>query len=309
MSKVALVIIYNHQHNENIEVLEQIYGSRFSNIYHLVPFYYGHKSNVIAVYESSYYFQGYAAQGFSDFFKKDYDHYFFIADDLLINPVINETNYTDYLKLGRHSCFITRLTSLHEDKGWWSRVRGAYRYNTNVPGIEIKNLLPDYQIALQAFNKFGLKIKPLSFNQIWKTPGSIKEFAGMIIRDRHYLGNRILNIFRKAGYDLSYPLIGGYSDIFVVSSDAIKQFCHYCGIFASTKLFVEFGIPTSLVLSAGEIVTEEALGLQGKALWKDDDFKILRKYHGKLSALLNDFPVDYLYLHPIKLTEWDTKMA
>jgi len=103
---VALIIIYNHQYNKNIEILEQIYKGRFSNIYHLVPFYNGEKPNVIPVYENSYYFQGYVAQGFKSYFRKDYAHYFFIADDLILNPIIDETNYTSYLNLNSNSCFL-----------------------------------------------------------------------------------------------------------------------------------------------------------------------------------------------------------
>ena len=47
MNRVALIIIYNHQYNKNIDILERIYNGRFSNIYHLVPFYNGEKQNVI----------------------------------------------------------------------------------------------------------------------------------------------------------------------------------------------------------------------------------------------------------------------
>lgn len=82
-SKVALIIIYNHRYDKNIEVLENLYKTRFSNIYHLIPFYDGDKENVIAVYENSYRFQGYISQAFRTFYKDMYDHYFFVADDLM----------------------------------------------------------------------------------------------------------------------------------------------------------------------------------------------------------------------------------
>src|SRR5690348_16209399 len=114
MSKVALIIIYNHQYNKNIEIVERIYKNKFSNIYHLVPFYRGEKSNVIAVYQSSYYFHGYVSQGLKSFFKKEYSHYFFIADDMILNPMINEDNYREYLHLSDHSCFIPRLSTIDE---------------------------------------------------------------------------------------------------------------------------------------------------------------------------------------------------
>jgi hypothetical protein len=104
---------------------------------------------------------------------------------------------------------------------------------------------------------------------------------------------------------LPYPLAGSYSDIFVISADTIKQFSHYCGVFASTRLFVEVGLPTSLILSAKEIVFEKDIKLQGKALWTKDDYKVLDKFENSLIKLLDEFPSNYLYLHPIKLSKWN----
>lgn len=38
---IALVIIHNHRYDANIPRLDEIYKSRFSHIFHLVPFYDG----------------------------------------------------------------------------------------------------------------------------------------------------------------------------------------------------------------------------------------------------------------------------
>lgn len=313
MSKVALIIIYNHQYNKNISRLEKIYKDRFSNIYHLVPFYNGDKANVIPVYDNSFYFQGYVAQGLKSYFHEDYEHYFFVADDLILNPVINENNYKEHLNLGANTCFLPGFITLHECDFYWKRVGEAYHYNMHVPGVEAHSQLPDSNSALEAFGRFGLEVKPLSFHQIWEGPEAIS--PGVIENIKRRIPNAqnlpdqvvteaIKNQLVSQTYNLPYPLVGSYSDIFVVSSDAIKQFCHYCGVFAATKLFVEVALPTSLVLSAKEIVTEDNLRLQGKALWTAEDYKILEKYGKKLSALLEDFPLNHLYLHPVKLSEW-----
>ena len=100
MSSVALIIIYNHRYEKNIDVLERIYRGRFTDIFHLMPFYTGNKKNVIPVYENSMYFQGYVSQGLKAIFDEKYSHYLFVADDLILNPVINEATYEQYLKLG-----------------------------------------------------------------------------------------------------------------------------------------------------------------------------------------------------------------
>lgn len=301
MNKVALVIIYNHQYNKNIQILEDIYLNRFSNIYHLVPFYNGEKTNVIPIYESSHYFQGYVAQGFKFFFNVDYAHYFFIADDLFLNPIINEKNYMYHLKLKADTCFLPGFITLHEADKLWPRVGESFYYSMNAPGVEAKNQLPNYSMALKIFKRFGLELKPFSYKQIWRTPSSIKDLAIISIREiLRFLKSELTN----KQYKLSYPIVGAYSDIFVVSSSTIKQFCHYCGVTAATKLFVEIGLPTCLVLSAKEIITEKDLDLQGKALWTSEDHLILEKYENKLEKLINEFPTDHLYLHPIKLSKW-----
>ncbi|HPH96519.1 MAG TPA: hypothetical protein PKW33_17455 [Anaerolineaceae bacterium] len=307
MDAVALIIIYNHQYNKNIEILEQIYKDRFSHIYHLVPFYQGEKNNVIPVYENSLYFQGYVAQGLKSFFKQEFCHYIFIADDLILNPALNESNYQEILHLKEHTCFLPGFISLHEcrEDQWWQRVSEAFHYRVNVFGIEANNQIPSYDEALKKFENNHLEIKPLSFYQIWKRPVSFVHDIKRMLRDKQYLIAKLKYLTGVRDYHLSYPVVGSYSDIFVVSSDAIKPFCHFCGVFAATRLHVEVGLPTALVLSAQEIVTEEDLKLKGKALWDRSEYKILDRYEYKLSALLAGFPENLLYLHPIKLSKWN----
>lgn len=309
--RVALVIIYNHQYNENIDVLDRIYDGRFSHIYHLVPFYKGEKENVIPVYESSFYFQGYVAQGLKSYFNEEFTHYFFVADDLMLNPIINEKNYSHLLNLSATSCFLPGFIALHE-AGSWPRVGEAFRWSAKLSGIEATDQIPCYADALKRCEQFGLEFKPLRFDQINILPKSLLEWVRPLASRRifeHlffillYLNSRL----RNKTYHLPYPIIGSYSDIFIVSSDAIKLFCHYCGVFASTKLFVEVGLPTSLVFSANEIRTEDQLNIKGRALWTKEDYRELEKFENSLDKLFANFPSNYLYLHPIKLSKWNAR--
>lgn len=311
MGKVALIVIYNHQYNKNIDILEEIYKDRFTNIYHLVPFYNGEKENVIPVYDNSFYFQGYVAQGFKHYFNEEFDHYFFVADDMVINPKINETNYTTHLQLGPNSCFLPEFISLHEARTW-PRVGEAYRWNIKIKGVEVSGQIPSYQEALKKLNGFGLEIEPLDFKSVNYIPNTINKwlffFRTSTLSDSTSLLFRYLfSKFQKKKYSLSYPIVGSYSDIFVVSSDAIKQFCHYCGVFAATELFVEIGLPTAMMLAAKEIKTEKNLNFQGKALWTKKEYQELDKYNYSLENLIENFPENYLYLHPIKLSKWNKK--
>jgi hypothetical protein len=307
-NKVALIIIYNHKYDKNIEVVEQVYQSRFSQIFHLVPFYSGDKENVIPIYENSFYFQGYVAQAFKSIYKKEFVHFIFIGDDLILNPLINENNYSILLNLTQDSCFLPEFTSLHEVpvNQYWSRIIQAYNYQTKNDGLECENEIPSFDEAMKLFNKFGLTLKPLVFDQIYKTqkfPLFSKHFRKYIRYFKWYFTRLKSNILKKT-YSLKYPLVGSYSDIFIVSGNTIRKFSHYCGVFAASDLFVEIALPTAMVLSAEKIVTEKDIDLRGKALWTNKDMEELDRFNLSIADLLNNFPPDYLYLHPVKLSKW-----
>ena len=302
--KVALIIIYNHRYDDNIERIENIYNDRFANIYHLVPFYNGTRLNVISVYDNSYYFQGYVAQGFKSFFNESYTHYIFIADDLMLNPLVNQYNYLETFRLNQKSCFIPGFITFHSLDQWWPRVFDAFNWKIDLDGLEVKNQLPDYDIALQCFAKFNLEIKPMNFAQIGKKSLNIKNALKFIFKNKGLFFLFIKSFSINRSYSLPYPLVGSYSDIFIVSSTSISQFCHYCGVFSATKLFVEVAIPTALVLSSSDIITENDLEFKGKALWIKKDYKELVKYKQSINKLIAGFPLGYLYLHPIKLSKW-----
>jgi hypothetical protein len=72
----------------------------------------------------------------------------------------------------------------------------------------------------------------------------------------------------------------------------------------AASLFAELAIPTALVLAADKIVTEQDLALRGKALWTQEQLDELNPYCRRLGRLLRGFPADYLYLHPVKLSQW-----
>lgn len=288
-------------------MLEELYSSRFSNIYHLVPFYNGDKINVIPVYDTSYCFQGYVAQGFKSFYDEDFQHYFFIGDDLVLNPLINENNYQQHMQLDAQSCFIPRLSPINENKLFWANNISALLYNRHSPGVEAQNQLPDAEEALALLNRHNIKNGALGFDEIWKLPKGIMAWVRKAFSEPKFLLRFLKSEVFNKKYECAYPLVRSYSDIFVVSADAIKQFCHYCGAFAATRLFVELALPTALAFSAKKIVTEKQLPFKGRALWTAEDFDLLTPYDHNLTLLLNKFPEGYLYLHPVKLSKWTNK--
>ncbi len=301
-TNVALIVIYNHKYDKNIEVVERIYRERFSVIYHLVPFYTGTKANVIPVYETSYCFQGYVAQGFKHF-EGRYKHYFFVADDMVLNPSINEGNYATVFQLDDASGFLPELQSMPEDR--WPHNRAAVTYDPYRPGVEIRNEIPPPAVAKTIID--GLKIRNGSYS-IRNTYFGNGDFG---IRNLIRQAIRIAydKVVLKTNYRASkYPFVLSYSDIFIVSAVNAPAFVHYCGVFAATDLWVELAIPTALALTGEKIRVQSELTLQGRPLWTVDDHKLLDDFGYRLKDLLERFPKDYIYLHPIKLSKWNVEM-
>ncbi len=287
MTNIALLIIYNHRYDKNIPKLNDIYRHRFRNIYHVVPFYDGEMENVIAVYEHSWFFQGYVSQAYQHLKDKGFTHFFAVADDMLLNPELNENNLFEYWGLGENECFLDYFHFLPELKWRWYQLR-AMKWKLNQRGVEVRNILPTKQKALEQFKKHGIP-----YSNIPVTP-----FLSWHVE---YLYTYLRNYKRRL---TDYPLVGGYADIFLVTSEVMEKFALYCGAFSATKLFVELAIPTALVLSSDNIKLSKDLNLSSGALWSEKDKEFLKRYNNSLDGLMENFPKDKLFLHPIKLSQW-----
>jgi hypothetical protein len=336
--KLALVIVFNYRFDRNIEFLEKIYQNRFSHIFHLVPFYDGDRKNVIPVYESSFYFQGYLAQGFKHYFRNEFEHYFFVADDMVLNPAINEESYQSFFSLPDNAGFLPEIftpdnftnnetllcipyftfkqrfkerllrnKNMQPSRYFWGQIRimQGLLYSPLKGGVEAGREIPAYDEAIRLFKKHGIEIRPLEYLDIScgcpfpKTFDSAKAYVTYIINQ---------HLFKKK-YPLSYPLVASYSDIVIVPAKSIKNFIQYCGVFAATELFVEYAIPTALLLSAEKVVCEPDIAKRGLIYWlytekqKQQYETDMNKYNFKINNLLANFPEERLYIHPIKLSQ------
>ncbi len=317
------MVIYNYKYPQNVPIINHIYGDRFSHIYHLMPFYQrpggerGDKKeeqNIIPVYDNSHYFQGYVAHGLHHYYQEDAPHYIFIADDLMLDPLINENNYADYFNLTESSAFIETFYPLDKmfAPGDWGYSALGYDFNKRIPGLEEIHELPSAAEADKKFQALGLN--QVDFN--------LKEediIPGIKLADLHkpsrislkYLAIGIVKIRNKIKpYKPNYPLVRGPSDIFIVPSSTIHKFCHYCGIFAAANLHVEIAIPTTMVLVSDEIILEKDITNKTGLNYIASDViaskvaSILALHGNDPDKLFNNWPSEYLYIHPIKLSFW-----
>lgn len=289
--KICLFVIYNHRYDKNISTIEKIYCNNFKYIYHIIPFYNGKKDNVIPVYESSYYFQGYISQAYQHLKNKDFSHYFIIADDMLINPALNDNNLFEKIGINESDVYFPNFRSLNNSPNWiWKQQ--ALNWKINQAGVEVQNILPKAEIVKNIFREKGYPLdkiedgyKPIS----WKR--KIYNFIFRKKKEKRYI-------------ELDYPLLCGYSDIMILPSSLMDTFCQYSGAFAATNLFVENAIPTTLAIIAPQIKFDINCKLKYGAMWTEEDSNFLKKYDFSLSELINNFPKEKLFLHPIKLSKW-----
>ena len=289
-TKVALLVIYNHRFDKNIKRVQELYSKKFSYIYHVVPFYDGKVEgvDVIPVYESSYNFQGYISQAYTHIKDNGFTHYLVIADDMIVNPEVDEQNIWDLVGINKDECFIpANLKVFQTMKIFWSPIWDALTYRINIPGVEIEKILPSKDFAIERFHYYNLPTGPIPFSVLLP----------------HYQ-NYVLAIKKLPWYrKLNYPLVGCYSDSLFITSDAMSSFCTYCGAFAATNLFVEVAIPTALILSTKKLKFDKDIKLHNGALWTKS-IHLLDKYGYSLEKLINDFPKDKFFLHPVKLSKW-----
>lgn len=310
---VCLVIIFNHRYDKNLRVLEDIYKNRFSNRYYLVPFYDGDMKNVIPVYGRSIFFQGYIAQGANVFVNQAFQHYLFVADDMLIHPGINENNYKEFFEVEDEQSYISELRPLQNMGTFWIGSLSAAYYFKKQKYIEVEHELPEEEVAKNLLAKQGVVVRPLSrrelFGDFSLSINSLGNKSRLILR----LLSWIKHPFRKT-INLPYPVVGSYSDILLVSNTDIKDFSHYCGVFASTCLFAEVAIPTALGLAAKKIIqVEKNMKRKGRAYWQgegpfyySDEYQWdnLERDYKNLDDMINRFPDSQLFIHPVKLSKW-----
>ncbi len=104
----------------------------------------------------------------------------------------------------------------------------------------------------------------------------------------------------------AYPLVHGFSDLTVVPGAAIKDFLHYCGVFAACRVFVEAAIPMALLFCCKNVNTLKKLNLDGLTgnAGKNDRDGYAGRYHFDYRELVGCFPKSHLYVHPVKLSQW-----
>lgn len=302
MSRTKLVVIFTHRYERNIELLEHVYGDRFEMTI-LMPFYRGDHPKVARVHDGSYTFQGFFTEGLERYRSDDATHYLFITDDLYLNPRLDAQNVIAELQLSEGTAWIKELHSLAKAPFFWEHLLPAVHTFCRTTGVEYERELPSVEEASALISRHGEFPMEVRLS-------NLRSFGGKVrlreLRHRH-VRKALRHFISPRNRRLRYPLVWGYSDCFVLPSEALDDFAHYCGIFAGMGLWVEVAIPTALALACQRIATEEDAPFRGHEIWAKDEQQSLRDRHdGSIERLNDSFDRDLLYIHPVKLSQWRT---
>lgn len=314
MNKPALIIIFNHNYQQNLEKLDAIYHKRFTNIFYVIPFYQGDRNDVITVFESSYYFQNFIATAIDRLKPLDFEHLLFVADDLFINPIVNENNYQHYFNIDQNACFISNyflLSDKTENRPsrpmapLWNPIFHALNFNPHMHGFELCRYIPPFNQAVEKFKNHGLAFtKRIPKGMFF--PKKYRKSSNWIVNAKEmnsFIGKQLKHLkylFKPTA--LKYPLAGGYSDILILDKSSLTDFSTYAHAFGAANLFVEIAIPSALLLASKKISTENNITLKTETYWYYSKDKLKARVGNSLSALINNFPEDTLYIHPVKLS-------
>ncbi len=291
---VCLVIIFNHRFDENIAILKKYYKNNFDTIKFLVPFYDGDDEDVIPVYECSYQFQGYLIQAYEKLNIIHADYYFFVADDIIINPNLNQNNVIEKINMLEKDAFITEMIPVNSHHRFdWIHSRYSSKPFMH-KSTSWKGNIPDKEVALKIFNVFLGHDYPETY---------IEDFWGNQSKEE------IERFVKENGGDISipYPMMSGYSDFFILSGKVLYKIARTCGVFSAMNLFVEIALPTAIVLNVARehVVVADEIDYKAQIFWNNEIRVFENKYDFSLRKLIDEWDESVLFVHPVKLSKWD----
>lgn len=298
-------------------MLERIYGERFPDRHYVIPFASteARKSpRVIPVDEAGWYFSRHIAVACQQLYESSAaSHFAFVADDLLLNPALDAESMIDVLRLAPDTAYIKSLCFLDSLRYRWHRaIQETVAFRHQGRSLDYLKELPSPALALGKFRELGIATDLPRIKSIDELRYALFTLPGLIGLHNAFW---IAYMHRRPS---GYPFLAGYSDFVVVPRSALLEFGKYCGVFAALNAFAEIAVPTALALSTNRIRTElpinshfmdlpaRARGLtemQGCEFWDRralDAF--MAGFNGDVLSLLDAFPSELLYVHPVKLS-------
>ena len=303
-TKVCLVIVFNHRYDGNLPKLDRIYRGRFQHVRYLVPFYRGDRGDVLPVYYSSFQFEGFFRTAWEGLRGEGFTHYLFLADDMILNPRVTDSTLCRRLKLDEDTAYIRDIHPITEgdlNAFWFASALSA------VAGTNGVNWTSELPAPADARANLDAKGYPMGRFGLHNFRRGLRPKA--LLRAALYLAQRLARRRRDrqtALLDPPYPLVNGMADILAVPAAHMEKFCTWCSVFAAMGVFVEVGAATALALSCPRLVCEADVGFPGMDWGNQVEPRdaYCRPFGNQIDKLLAGFDENVLFMHPIKLSQW-----
>ena len=306
--KLCLLVLFNHRFEANLPKLDWLYRPRFEHIRYLMPFYRGERADVIPVHDSSFHFQGFFVEVWKRLRSEGFTHYLVCADDMVLNPSLNDQNILEVLRIGPNDGYIKHLTPLADRLLNWSHFASSLVAFASKNGVNWQRELPSPEEATANLQAKGFSFRRLGWHNL---RGGI--LAKGFFQIAFYLVLRLLQRRRDGKTEvlgLPYPVLSGNADIMVIPAAHLEKFSFYGTVLASMGVFVEVAAPTALALACPHVVQEGDLGGWVAHDWwlgrssPEGCEAFCREHDYDLEKLLGSFDPKTLLLHPIKLSLW-----
>ncbi len=323
-AKTSLVVLFNHRFDRNIPLIREMYSSRFPSMVQLMPYYQGQDADVCSVFGNSFQFYNYIVQSRERIRALPGDYILIIGDDLLLNPAFNEDNTASLLGLESGDDFYLDGfvdVSLPE---CWRGTQEAHNFSTTPPGVDAKSVngnIPSYEEARAILKSRGLMAhdtlsRVRMFFPSWQLSKGLY-FNWKVLKARGWHIRNWLK-YKLRRYAYSYPVVFGYSDIICIPRKRFDDFCRVLSVFSAWNMFVELAIPTALqLLPDARIRTLADVRFKSGNVWypqSTEHFDSMNRLIDDLlqsssdaQQLADNFPQEYMYLHPVKLSRYAGK--
>ena len=201
--KLCLLVVFNHRYDSNLPKLDWMYRSRFKHIRYLMPFYRGHRSDVIAVAHSSFQFQGFFLEAWNRLRGEGFTHFVFVADDMVLNPRLNEQNFLEALRIDPRYGYFKHISSLADlSLNWFPTASGLVAVaGTN--GVNWQEELPPFEADRANLEAKGYPMHRLGWHYFQgggpRAKGFFQFLFFLVLRGRLVIEMRDARVELRAG--------------------------------------------------------------------------------------------------------------
>lgn len=307
--KTSVCVIFNHPFPSNIPILRSILKSRFDFVTFVIPNYRSDEDDVITTYRGSYTFQGMIVDAYPKLKEQDADFYFFVQDDVFLNPLYTGEELIDKINLSQGESFLPGFAPLGGDISKWAWSAKVVAQFTKpmelLYGSGAENplkFMPDAEMLSQKLESvYGIKNIEFThenrhvFEQrVYDTKdlsiinGCAMEFLSDYLFASQSVNNKI---------DIGYPFVHGMSDFFVASKDIMNELVHTLGVLSTFLVFAEVAIPTALAACSQKVIFLNDVKMNIEWIWDTSRDSI------NAAKVIEDFKNNTLLIHPVKLSK------